>query len=167
MASGALEHLEDIPRYELGHGQAVLVQHVMGQGRGKGSGKSSSSTLWRDEEEATEHEKERHAMQYDIATPGPGDDASGERLGADPHFVRQALVEQEHDKKEAEVVTRSMARRLGGAFVSLFADGRRESLSPASRWTMEEDDKKTRERQLKTRSTGCKGTGRVRRTTGE
>ena len=52
-------------------------------------------------------------------------------------------------KKEAEAVTNSMRGRVKDAFVSLFATPRRPSLSPASQWTLEQEDNTTRERQLK------------------
>ena len=96
MVSGVTKHLDGVPVFDLAHGEAELVQAVGSKGKGKGSGKSSGmSSIKRPEEEVREHERERQAVEYSIATPRPGDDASGERLGADPNFVRQALVEKE------------------------------------------------------------------------
>ena len=63
--------------------------------------------------------------------------------------MRKALVEKEQDKKEAEVVTRSLKGRMTDAFVSLFANRERKSLSPAGEWRARESDKKELERQLK------------------
>ena len=128
----------------------VLVQAAGIKGKGKGFGNTSGiSSVKRPEEEVIEHERERRALEYSIATPRPDDDAGGGRIGADPNFVRQALVEKEKDKKEAEVVTNSMRGRVKDAFISLFATPRRPSLSPASQWTLEQDENATRERQLK------------------
>ena len=77
IASSVSLHLDDVPRYELGHGQAVLVQHVMG-GKGKGNSKSSAiSSLKRPEEDVTEHAREREAQVISMATPRPDDDVSG------------------------------------------------------------------------------------------
>ena len=93
MASGVTKHLDDVPVYDLAHGEAVLVQAAGGKGKGKGFGKTSGiSSITRPEEEVIEHERERRALEYSIATPRPDDDASGKRLGADPNFVRKALA---------------------------------------------------------------------------
>ena len=148
MASGVSQHLGDVPKYELGHGQAVLVQHVMG-GNGMGKSRSSAiSSLKRPEGDVTEHAKEREAEAYSIATPRPGDDASGGIQGGNAGFVRKALVEKENDKKEAVAATSTLLGQIKSALGS-FSWGDSRDLSPRSRWLQEETDRKTYEIQLR------------------
>ena len=148
MASTASQHFDDIPIHYVADGQAVLVRHMMG-GKGKGFGKTSGGFPYRAEGDGREFARERETQYHNIATPRPSDDASGERLGDNHHSVRKALVEQAEDKKEAEAVTRTLRGRVGEAFVSLFANRERKSLSPAGEWRARESDKKEMERQLK------------------
>ena len=61
--------------------------------------------------------------------------------------MRQALIEKENDKKEAEVATRSVVGRLGGIVKGLWGDPK--ELTLAERCAEEEKDRKERERQLK------------------
>ena len=147
MASSVSLHLGDVPKYELGHGEAVLVQHMMG---GKGMGKSRSSvisSLKRPEEDVTEHAKEREAQQFSMATPRPSDDAGGKIRGGNAGFVRKALMEREEDAKEAVSASSGAVRFVGGIVRSMFAPPRK--LSPATCWLQEDEDKKQYEAQLR------------------
>ena len=140
IASSVSLHLDDVPRYELGHGQAVLVQHVMG-GKGMGSYKSSAiSSLKRPEEDVTGHARKREAQVIGMATPRPDDDASGKLRDEKGEFVRKALLEREEDAKEAVSASSGAMGFVGSLVRGMFATPRKSS--PASRWLEEGSEKK-------------------------
>ena len=99
MTSGVAKNLDEVPVYDLFHDEAVLVRAVRSNGKGKGKGSGSSSSLWRQEDDVTEHARDRETKYFDLATPRDTGVDSGQTPDVDPNFVKKALVEKAGKKR--------------------------------------------------------------------
>jgi hypothetical protein len=159
MASGVSQHLGDVPRFELGDGQAVLVQHMMGE-KVKGKGKSSSSSLFRPEDDTTEHARERDA-EASGSDARLRDTAQDRKTRLEATLARQARGDHEELKEKAQPVAQSMARKTMAMMGNLFATA--PSPTPQELWERERREAESLERQRKAEEREARSRERRRR----